>query len=455
MELKALILAAGQGTRMKSNVPKVIHKVNGITILERVINAVYPLSKEVGIVLGNSFETVKTCLPNDKHLQIFLQKERLGTGHAVKEASIFFENPDNYILILPGDTPLLEQEDLNNFAQFAIKTNSDCSILAFKAKNPFGYGRIISKSNQFVKIVEEKDASDSEKLINTVNAGIYIFKATFLTQYLSKLSNNNAQNEYYLTDIPTLMQKDSKTVTVFTVEREENFLGVNSRVQLAEADKIAVMRKLKNLMLNGVTILNPETVRVEESVTIGKDSIIYPCCTIEGETVIGRNCVIKNGVCITNSEIGDNCTIKPYCTIEDSFIGDSSAVGPMANLRPGTVLQKQVKVGNFVETKKAVLKEGVKASHLTYLGDCEIGENTNIGAGTITCNYDGKNKHKTTIGKNCFIGSDTQLVAPVKLEDNSYVGAGSTITKNVPKNSLALSRTKQTIIKDWANKKGK
>jgi bifunctional UDP-N-acetylglucosamine pyrophosphorylase/glucosamine-1-phosphate N-acetyltransferase len=455
MELKALILAAGQGTRMKSNVPKVIHKVNGITILERVIQAVSPLTEQIGIVLGNGFEIVKNSLPKNKNLHLFLQKERLGTGHAVKEANSFFEDFNGYVLILPGDTPLLQSEELNDFVLFAIENKSDCSILAFKAKNPHGYGRIIDKENQFVKIAEEKDASDEEKKINTVNSGIYLFKANILKNYLNKLSNNNAQKEYYLTDIPALMKKDKKSVTVFSVNNEENFIGVNSRVQLAEADKIAVIRKLHTLMLNGVTVLNPETVRIEESVTIGRDSIIYPCSVITKNTVIGRNCVIQNGVCIENSEIGDNCQIKPYCTIEDSFIGDNSTVGPMANLRPGTVLQSKVKVGNFVETKKAVLKDGVKASHLTYLGDCEIGENTNIGAGTITCNYDGKNKHKTTIGKNCFIGSDTQLVAPVSLEDNSYVGAGSTITKNVPKYSLALSRVKQTIIKNWAKKKEK
>lgn len=455
MELKALILAAGQGTRMKSEVPKVLHKVAGLSIIERVINSVLKITEDIGIVLGNKFELVKNSLPKDKTFLIFNQKKRLGTGHAVKIASDFFNNYDGFVMILPGDTPLLKSKHLIDFKKFVIDTNSDCSILTFSAENPFGYGRVISKNSNFEKIVEEKDATEAERKINTVNSGIYIFKSSLLNKYLEKLQNNNAQNEYYLTDIPYLMKNDGKVVNVFNVEDEISFTGVNNRIQLSFTDKIATIRKLQQLMLNGVTILNPETVRIEQNVVIGIDTIVYPGVTITGDTIIGRNCEIKNGSIINNSEICDNCTIKPYSTIEDSFVGDNTQIGPMANLRPGTVLEKNVKVGNFVETKKAILKNGVKASHLTYLGDAEIGENSNIGAGTITCNYDGKNKFKTTIGKNSFIGSDSQLVAPVEVGENSYIGAGSTITKNVPSNALGLSRAKQINIKDWAIKKRK
>lgn len=455
MELKALILAAGQGTRMKSNIPKVLHQVAGIPILEHVINAVFPLTSDIGLVLGNNIDLVKNKLPKDNKFKIYNQTKRLGTGHAVIESIDFFSNHNGYLIVLAGDTPLLKTEDLKTFFDFTVESNSDCSILTFSAKNPFGYGRVVISEDKFIKIVEEKDTTLKEKKINQVNSGIYIFKSKLLKKYLKSLSNDNAQNEYYLTDIPYLMNEDNKNVSVFNIENEENFIGVNNRIQLAETDKIAIMRKLNLLMMDGVTILNPETVRIEQNVTIGKDTIIYPNCFISEETIIGRNCQIMSGSIISNSEIGDKCTIKPYSTIEDSFIGDNCSVGPMANLRPNTVLEKNVKVGNFVETKKAILKNGVKASHLSYLGDTEIGENTNIGAGTITCNYDGKNKFKTTIGKNCFIGSDTQLVAPVDLGENSFVGAGSTITKDVPSNALALSRSKQTIIKDWALKKRK
>ena len=456
MKTRALILAAGEGTRMRSQLPKVFHKVAGTPILFRVFQAVAPLAEQTAVVLGKSFvqsaSTLHSFYPDSP---VFHQDKRLGTGHAVSCALPFYKDFNGYVLVLPGDLPLLCTDSLSKFLNTSKTEEVDCAILGFKPEDASGYGRIVTKDNIFSAIVDEKDASIEERKIPLVNGGIYVFRADHLEEFIHSIENNNAQNEYYLTDLPAILAKKDFKVRVFTADDPDDFLGVNNRVQLTIADTTALNRKKRDLMLSGVTVFNPESVRIEDKVQIEPDTTIYGPVQIFGETTIKSGCNIQPGTVIRNATIGENCEIKPYSVITESTIGSNCAVGPMAHLRPGTILNDGVKVGNFVETKKALLHEGVKASHLSYLGDTEIGEQTNIGAGTITCNYDGEKKHRTEIGKHVFIGSDTQLVAPVSIGDDSYVGAGSTITKDVPPCSLAISRTKQTVIPDWPRKKGK
>ncbi len=456
MKLKALILAAGEGTRMRSALPKVFHEVAGVPILFRTIHTISPLTKEISVILGKKFEEasekLKAVFPD---ISLFQQKKRLGTGHAVLSALPFYKNFNGYVLVLPGDLPLLRTESLSQFLKQAQTEEVDCAILAFKPENPSGYGRIVSFGNTFVSIVEEKDASPEEKNIPLVNGGVYVFRARHLVEFIHSIGNHNVQNEYYLTDLPAILVEKGFNVKVFTAEDPTDFLGVNNREQLAYADSAALTRKRQELMLSGVTILNPELVRIEENVKIEPDTTVFGPAHISGNTLIRENCIIHPGTVIRDTIIGRGCEIKPHSVITESVIEEGCSVGPMAHLRPGTILKAKVKVGNFVETKKALLHEGVKASHLSYLGDTEIGKESNIGAGTITCNYDGEKKHRTEIGKHVFIGSDSQLVAPVSVGDNAYVGAGSTITKDVPPCSLAISRVKQTVIPDWPKKKGK
>ena len=453
-KIKWLILAAGEGKRMKSSIPKVFHKVAGIPILFRIFNIAEKLHIETGVVFGKNIEIAKEFV-KDKNIEIFEQKERLGTAHAVMCASEFYSDFEGYTLITPGDTPLIEKKDIEKFIKFTIERKADASVLAFYTENPKGYGRVFEIDGEFFNIIEEKDANEEERKNNLVNSGIYLFKNSLLSKHLKDISNNNAQNEYYLTDLPSILKHKGYSIAVFKTQNEENFYGVNDRKQLATADLIAIKRNIEKHMSNGVTIYQPDTVRIEDNVEIGKDTVIYAGVIIETGSKIGEKCTLKSGCVIINSEIAENTDILEYSHIEGAKIGVNCSIGPFARLRPGTITSENVKIGNFVETKKAVLENGVKASHLSYLGDCEIGENTNIGAGTITCNYDGEKKHKTVIGKNCFIGSDTQLVAPVKIGDFSYIGAGSTITSDVPECSLALSRVKQKVIKGWPEKKGK
>ncbi len=458
MNTTVLILAAGDSTRMKSSLAKVFHPVAGLPILYRLLNSTLPVSDRTGIVLGRNFEFAKANLSSRfPDLHLFHQQHRLGTGHAVLQASDLFNNTDadHYLLILPGDLPLLTTDTLRKFIRDTKQAKPACSILAFEPDDPSGYGRLVVDNGKFTGIVEEKDADTDQKRIRTVNSGVYLMQASLLDTYLNRLENTNAQKEYYLTDIPGMMQRDGRNVVVHTAPDANDLMGVNNRIQLARADQIAVARHRNKLMLSGVTMISPETVRVEETVQVDPDVELHPNSQLLGHCVIRSHVTIGSGSILRDTQVESHVRILPYCVIEKSVIGSHSQVGPMAHLRPETHLGSNVKVGNFVESKKARLGDGVKASHLSYLGDTEIGSETNIGAGTITCNYDGEQKHLTRIGHHVFIGSDTQLVAPVSVGDYSYVGAGSTITKDVPACALGISRSKQTNIPDWPRKKGK
>ncbi|WP_349763427.1 bifunctional UDP-N-acetylglucosamine diphosphorylase/glucosamine-1-phosphate N-acetyltransferase GlmU [Fusobacterium sp. SYSU M8D902] len=447
MKLKTLILAAGKGTRMKSDLPKVIHKVNGIPMISKIIDVLSGLEPEENIlILGHKKEEVLKVV--GENCDYVLQTEQLGTGHAVIQAKEKLSNYDGDVMILCGDTPLLRESTLRSLYEYHQKNGATTTILTSIYENPFGYGRIVKENDLVKAIVEEKEASEEIKKIKEVNAGVYCFNSKELFKALEKINNNNEKGEYYLTDVIGIQVSENKKVQSFILEDNMEILGVNSKVELAQANKVLRARKNKELMEEGVILIDPENTYVEESVKIGKDTVLYPGVFLQGDTIIGENCELIGNVRIIDSRLGNNIRIESS-VIEESIIEDGVTMGPYAHLRPKSHLKEKVHIGNFVEVKKSTLEKGVKAGHLTYLGDAQVGENTNIGAGTITCNYDGVNKFKTTIGKEVFIGSDTMLVAPVNIGEKALVGAGSVITKDVPNNSLAVSRSKQIIKTDW------
>lgn len=444
MKLKVIILAAGKGTRMRSEKPKVLFKVAGKPMIDYVIKVAEALSKEIVVVVGNQSEKVVEHL-NGKDILFIEQQVQKGTGHAVMCAKDTFKDFDGKVLILCGDMPLITYDTLKKFIENSM--GSELSFISVKTDNPTGYGRVVRGADKKVlKIVEEKDANENEKKISEINTGIYLVDAKVLNERLSSLSDQNAQNEYYLTDIIR------SGADVFLAEDEKEFIGINDKFQLSVASKILYKNRAISHMKNGVEIIDFENCYIDEDVSIGIDTVIYPNVYIQGSTTIGKNCTIYPGVRIVDSVIEDGCEIKDNCLVTNSFIGKNSVIGPMAHLRPETFLSGYNKIGNFVETKKAKIGENSKASHLTYLGDCEIGKDVNVGCGTITCNYDGISKHKTFVGNSVFIGSDVQFVAPVSIGDGALIGAGSTITKDVPPGALAIARAEQKNIEGWVEK---
>lgn len=447
MKLKTLILAAGKGTRMKSDMPKVIHKVNGIPMITKIIDTLSGLNPEENIlILGHKKEEVLKVV--GENCDYVLQTEQLGTGHAVIQAKEKLEGYDGDVMILYGDTPLLRESTLKSLYKYHKESGAVTTILTSIYENPFGYGRIVKEDGLVKAIVEEKEATEEIKKIKEVNAGVYCFNSKELFKALDKIDNNNEKGEYYLTDVIGIQVSENKKVQSFILEDKMEILGVNSKVELAQAGKVLRDRKNRELMEEGVILIDPETTYVEESVKVGRDTVLYPGVVLQGKTVIGENCEIIGNSRIIDSVLGNNIRVESS-VIEESILEDGVTMGPFAHIRPKSLLKEKVHIGNFVEVKKSTLEKGVKAGHLTYLGDAQVGENTNIGAGTITCNYDGVNKFKTVIGKDAFIGSDSMLVAPVNIGEKALIGAGSVITKDVPSNSLAVSRSKQIIKTDW------
>lgn len=441
MVLTVIILAAGKGTRMKSENPKVLFQAAGRAMIDYTLDLSESLNPDrIIVVTGSSSELVEKHLEN-KDVIFASQKEQKGTAHAVMCAVEHIPEDDNgKTLILCGDMPLIKRETVEKFIN---SVSSDISFISVNMSEPYGYGRVVrSASKSVLKIVEEKDANDHEKRITEVNTGVYLCSSKELRNRLSKVNNNNAQNEYYLTDIV------SGGAEAFLADDSNEFMGVNDRIQLINASKIIWKERILELMKDGVTFLNPESVIIDYNVKIGRDSIIYPNVILEGNTIIGRNVKIMQSAHIISSEIHDNSIIKDSSYIDNAYVGEGSSVGPMAHLRPHSYLAGDNKVGNFVELKKAKMGIGSKASHLTYLGDATLGSNVNIGCGTITCNYDGYNKYETIIGDNVFVGSDTQFVAPVKIGSGALIGAGSTIVKDVPEDALSLARSEQKIVEN-------
>lgn len=449
-KIKVIILAAGKGTRMKSELPKVLFEVAGKSMIDYVIDTAEALNpEEIVVVIGSGSELLKNHLKNRK-VSFVVQAEQLGTGHAVMQAEKSFSDFDGKILILCGDMPLVKKDTIEKFINQS--EGQKVSFITVKVKDPKGYGRVLrSASGSLISIKEEKDASEREKKLNEINTGIYLVDAQTLKERLKDISNENAQNEYYLTDIV------KKGAEIYMADDEDEFIGINDRKALSEASKYIYKEINNSLMLNGVTLIDPSFTYIDRDVKIEKDVTIYPNTYISGETVIRSGTIIYPGCRIVDSIIEEDCEIKDNTLIENSFVGKKSSVGPMAHLRPESKLMGENKIGNFVETKKIIFGIGSKASHLTYLGDAEIGSNVNVGCGTITCNYDGISKHKTLIGDDVFVGSDVQFVAPVKIGNGALIAAGSTITKDVPEDALAITRADQKniegFVKKWKEKK--
>jgi len=451
MNTVAIILAAGEGKRMKSEYSKVIHKVGGKPIVERVCNSV----KNAGIdkcvlVVGHKREQVMEVV-GDRAVYA-IQEEQLGTGHAVMQAVPYINDADR-VVILCGDAPLITDETIKAALNIHEEKKLSATIFTAEFDNPAGYGRIVrdNKSN-VVAIVEDKDASETEKLIKEVNSSMYCFDKEALCNALDKLDNNNAQKEYYLTDVIKIMINEGKKVDTYIVPDKNEIMGINNRIQLNEAETI--LRKKINYkhMTNGVTLINPDNTYIEEDVVIGSDTVIYPGNILEGNTVIGNNCVLAQNNRITNTTIGNGTEIVSSVLI-DSKVGNNTHIGPFAWLRPKSNVGDNIRIGDFVEIKNSNIGNGTKVSHLTYVGDSDIGENVNFGCGTVTVNYDGINKHRTVVGNNVFIGCNTNLVAPVKLGDRVYTAAGTTVTKDVPDDSLVIGRCRQEVKENWT--KGK
>lgn len=452
-KLTIVILAAGQGSRMKSTLPKVLHKIGDNALLEHVVLT----SNELGasntlVVYGHGGELVPDTL---SHLSVnwIEQSEQLGTGHAVLQA-IPDVSENDIVLVLYGDVPLIKSSTLEKLVVAA--KNDALGLLTVRLEDPAGYGRIVRNSQgQVVRIVEHKDANNAELEINEVNTGFLAAKKVHLSAWLNKLDNKNAQGEFYLTDIIALAVADNFEIKTTSVDNAVEVTGINDKIQLANMEREYQLQQAEKLMQQGVTLRDPGRVDVRGDVSVGSDVVIDINVILEGKVKLGDRVNIGAGVVLRDVVIGNDVNIKPYCVLEEAMIGVSCQIGPFSRIRPETMLNADVHVGNFVEIKKSQIDTGSKINHLSYIGDTVMGSKVNIGAGTITCNYDGANKHQTTIGNNVSVGSDTQFIAPVTVGDGATIAAGSTITREVPANELTLNRSKQTTIKGWQRPKKK
>ncbi len=452
-------MAAGKGTRMKSALPKVLHKAAGRTMLGQVLHEVRAAGvNDCVVVVGHGAEQVQASLQEDPNCRFARQMPQLGTGHCVQQALPQIPAATEAVLILCGDTPLLRAQTIQQMLQLYAASQQTAQplaglLLTTLLDNPFGYGRIVRNSSGSVTaIVEEKDASEQQKQIREINAGAYIFNYAALQSALGRLNNHNAQGEYYLTDVISLLAADGLRLDTLPAADPLETSGVNDRVQLAAAAAELYRRKAEELMLAGVTIINPASCCIELDVKVAEDVTIYPNCQLRGQTTIGSGTVLDSDCLITDSQIGRDCTITKS-VLNQAAVGDRANIGPFAYLRPGARLAEDVKVGDFAELKNAQIGRGSKIPHLSYIGDAEVGENVNIGCGTITCNYDGVNKHLTKIGSNVFVGSNSNLVAPVEVQDDAFIAAGSTITREVHAGALAVERSPQREIANWNREK--
>ena len=448
----ALILAAGQGTRIKSNLPKVLHKVCGKEMVNHVIDTMRKAKiDDINVIIGRGADLVKEKTAS-RNVSYSLQEEQLGTGHAVKCAINFLKGKKGIVGVFAGDAPLIKSETIEKLFDTHIENNNSATLLSSIVEDPTGYGRIVRDGNEVLKIVEHKDCTEEELKINEMNAAIYCFDIENLLSSLEKLSNDNKQGEYYLTDVIGILKDEDKKVGALSIDYEET-IGVNSRVQLAEAEEVLRKRINKMHMENGVTLIDPTSTYIGDDVEIGKDTIIYPGNVIEGNTKIGEGVMIYPNSRISNSIIDNNVEIQSSVII-DSKIGERTTVGPFAYIRPESIIGNDARIGDFVEIKKSTIGNNTKVSHLTYIGDAKVGEHCNFGCGTVVVNYDGKKKNTTIIGNNSFIGCNTNLVSPVTVEDNTYIAAGSTIVNDVKEGELAVARAKQSNIEGWVAKKG-
>ena len=443
----AVVLAAGQGTRMKSALPKVLHPVGGRPMVDWVIEAARSAGCDrILVVVGHGAEQIRDQVTSED-VSFVIQDEQLGTGHALAQTEAHVEG-DAMLLVLSGDVPLVSAETLRSLAE--LTNRSWAGMAVAEVDNPGSLGRVLAASpGRLDRIVEAADADQETLEIGLINAGIYAFPAPEIYEYLRRLESDNAKGEFYLTDALGSAVSEGREVALFDLGDPSESFGVNNRADLAQAHREIQRRKIHRLMMDGVTVLDPSSTYVDVDVVVGQDSVIHPGTSILGTTRVGPGCTLGQGSWIRDSDIAEQTVLEPYSVLDTVEVGPACRIGPFARLRPGTVLVSHAKVGNFVETKNSRLDRGVKASHLAYIGDATVGEGANIGAGTITCNYDGRNKHKTEIGRGAFIGSDTMLVAPVKIGEGAMTGAGSVISKDVPDDSLAVERNTQKNLLGW------
>lgn len=460
----SLVLAAGKGTRMMSFLPKVLHKINNKSMIFWVINSFVNLDiKKYFVVLGHEEEKIKNYISlSDEFKNIDLekinfisQKTQLGTGDAVKISLKYLENYDGNILIISGDTPLIQRSTLNNLMKEHIESDADITLLTAIVPDPSSYGRIKKDENgNIMEIIEEKNASSSEKQIKEINSGIYAFKIKFLQKYLDFIKLNEITKEYYLTDLVKIAYQNNKKISNIILSNPDEIIGINDKFTLSIANQKMKYFTNKNFMLNGVILENPDTIEIDSSAEIGMDTVISEGTIIKENVKIGKNCQIGPFTFLKNTTIDDNVTIK-YSYSVDACIGENSKIGPFAHIRPNSIINKNVKIGNFTEIKSSTIKNNSKVSHLSYIGDAILESDVNIGAGVITCNYDGKKKHKTKIGKGAFIGSNSNLIAPITIGNGAFIGAGSTVYKDVPDNSLSIERNEQINKINYLSKKTK
>jgi len=491
-DIHVVVLAAGKGTRMKSQVPKVLHRISGVALIERVLRVAEALEPAtVTVVVGHGAEEVKAALsgpPKGGHhmdtdagvaegghrggtdaglaegghrggtavasgfsrtVQFVVQEQQLGTGHALLQTRPVLEGKSGVVVLLSGDAPLLTSNSLRSLIETHVQSQAAATVITADMARPFGYGRIVRTNGSITRIVEERDASPAQRKISEINSGIYAFELEPLFGALDSIGTANKQGEYYLPDLIAIYRKQKRTIATFTVERAEEIRGINSRTELAEVSAMVRQQKNEELMAAGVTLIDPATTYVDSDVVVGADTVIHPCVFLEGSTRIGAACEIHSGTRIVNSTLGDRVCVRNHTVVADSTVEAGAFLGPFAHIRPGSQVAEDAHIGNFVELKKTSLGKGAKANHLAYLGDATIGAGTNVGAGTITCNYDGEKKHQTVIGDNVFVGSNSTLVAPVNLADGAYIAAGSAITKDVPAGGLGIGRARQENKEGW------
>jgi len=446
----AIILAAGEGKRMRSRRPKVLHPLCGRPLIGYALRAARTVADRLVLVVSpRAEEVVAAAGPDILHVE---QAERLGTGHAVLQARAACGDAST-ILVLPGDMPLLSAETFERLVNHHATSGAAATLVTAVVADPHGYGRVLRQRGRPMRIVEERDATDDQKRIAEINTSVYCFDARRLWAALSDVRPDNDQGEYYLTDVVEILTRAGGRVEAVTVQDPAEALGVNDRRQLAAVAAIQRRRILDRLMEAGVTVIDPATTYVEDAVTIGPDTIVYPQVVIEGATTIGAECVVQSGCHVRSSRLGDRVLLKPYCVIADSVIEDDAQLGPFCHLRPEATIASGARIGNFVEVKKSRIGRGSKAPHLAYIGDSTVGDGVNVGAGTITCNYDGVAKHETRIGDGVFVGTNSTLVAPLTIGEGAYVGAGSTVTRDVPAGALVIGRAQQVVKEGWAERR--
>ena len=445
-----IILAAGRGTRMRSARPKVLHRLAGLPLIEHVVRAADRLQPErIGLVVGHQAERVQAALSHRASLAFARQDEQRGTGHALRQAEPLFDGLGGTLVVLSGDVPLIRPETLEQLVRTHEDASAAITVLTATVPRPYGYGRIVRADGRLADIVEERDASALQRRLKEINSGIYALDLPPLFDAIREIPPAGASNEIYLPDLVRIYRRRKLPVETVEVADPDEVRGINSQTELAEVKRIVRQTRNEELMAAGVTIEDPATTYVDMDVTVGPDTVIHPGVFLQGRTSVGARCELHAGVRIVDSTLGDDVVVRNHCVLQGATLANGSQVGPFAHLRPGAAVGEAAKVGNFVEIKKSSLGRGSKANHLSYLGDATIGEGVNVGAGTITCNYDGKRKHATTVGDRVFIGSGTQLVAPVTLGDDAYVGAGSCVTDDIPAGALAVARSRQVIKDGW------